>query len=180
MDTVAARLSHCVQMRHCRLGITVHMHTAHKIVLRRNNRYRLLEQIIALLETPTVDIGKMCSHNSFRNMFKRRNSCATPSFSISFKIASVTTSRGSSSSTNRSPLWFKITAPLPRRLRDQKASARLRAVETGRMNLHIIHVLERHMMLLCNAAGVSREQRKIGGMAVKPPMPPVAITVSGA
>ena len=56
----------------------------------------------------------------------------------------------------------------PRGLRDQKASARLCAVEAGWMNLYIVHVLELHAMLLCNSTGVPGQERKVRGVTVKP------------
>ena len=120
-----------------------------------------------------VDIWKMRPHRRLGNMLKR-DVLVLRSLSLHFLQYRLR------HHVTREELIHEALAPVvqydrpfpPGGLRDQKAPARPDAVETGRMDLHIIHVLQPDAMLSCDAAGISGQEREVCGVVVQPSDPP--------
>ena len=64
------------------------------------------------------------------------------------------------------------------RFGNQKAAVfRMFGVEGGRVDLHVIRVLQFNIMLTCNSKCVAGKVAEVGGMSVKSTYPPLARTV---
>ena len=65
VNPVAAGFTHCVQMLHGGSGIQIHPHASHKIMLGRHHRNRLFCDVITLLKTCFIYVGKMFPYGFF-------------------------------------------------------------------------------------------------------------------
>ena len=169
MYTITGSLSHRIQLLHGSPAVVVYPYTAHEVMLGRHYRNTLLRHIIALLAAVFHNIGKMRP-----KLFLRNRSEILPHIIGVILFHLVDNSLGDHISRQQfihKPVHILVIQPgtlTPDRFRDQKAPLFLhRRVQCGRMHLHIIDILQSHIMLQCNGQRIPRQMTEIRGMPVQ-------------
>ena len=167
MNTVAAGLTHGVEVIHGGLGVAVHMDAAHEVVLGGNHGDGLLGDVVALFQAVGVDVLEVAPDLSLGDLLKGE----------AHVVAALLLHLGENGLgdhvTGQQLLHEALAlavdedgALAPAGLGDQEGPAGLAGVQAGGMDLHVVQVLQLHTMALGDLQGVAGEAGEVGGVLI--------------
>ena len=146
----------------------IHLNAAHKIVLRRNHRNALTCDIKALFQTIGYDIREVVPQFRLWNRPKVLPHIRSPVFLHlleDFSRQNIPRQQFVDKAVH--VFVIELRALSPHRLRNEKTPVlRLRGVQGGGMDLHIVDVLQCNIVSARDGQCISCHMAKVGGVAV--------------